>query len=83
MVVGLVKEIKNQESRVGLTPGCVSAYTTAGHKVLVEAHAGEDSGFTDQEYQKAGAEIIPQAQKVWESSQMIVKVKGNVLKLLN
>jgi alanine dehydrogenase len=75
MIVGLVKEIKTQESRVGLTPNGVAAYKAAGHQVLVETHSGEGSGFTDGEYQKAGGEILGSAKAVWEASQMIVKVK--------
>ena len=50
MVVGCVKEIKNNEFRVGMTPGNVSAYTKAGHRVLIEKGAGEGSGFADEEY---------------------------------
>ncbi|MDR1597254.1 MAG: alanine dehydrogenase [Treponema sp.] len=75
MVIGLVKEIKPQESRVGLTPNGVAAYNAAGHRVLVEARAGEGSGFTDDEYRKAGGEIFDSAKAVWEASRMIVKVK--------
>jgi alanine dehydrogenase len=78
MNIGLVKEIKNQEFRVGLTPSCAAAYTAAGHKVCVEAGAGEGSGFTDGEYRDAGAGILPSAKEVWESSQMIIKVKEPV-----
>jgi alanine dehydrogenase len=75
MIIGLVKEIKNSESRVALTPNCVSAYVGAGHKVFVETHAGEGSGFFDAEYKKAGAEILPSAKEVWETAEMIIKVK--------
>jgi alanine dehydrogenase len=75
MIIGLVKEIKAQESRVGLTPNGVASYKAAGHRVLVEAHAGEGSGFTDEEYRKAGGEIFDSAKAVWDASQMIVKVK--------
>jgi alanine dehydrogenase len=78
MIIGLVKEIKPQESRVGLTPNGVSAYKSAGHRVLVEAHAGEGSGFTDGEYRNAGGEILDSAKAVWEAAQMIVKVKEPV-----
>jgi alanine dehydrogenase len=78
MIIGLVKEIKSQESRVGLTPHCTAAYIEAGHTVLVESHAGEGSGFTDDEYRKAGAQIAGGAKEVWEASQMIVKVKEPV-----
>ncbi len=75
VVVGLVKEIKNNEFRVGLTPSCVKAYINDGHKVLVEKGAGEGSGFEDSEYIEAGAEIFECAEKVWNTAEMIVKVK--------
>jgi alanine dehydrogenase len=78
MIIGLPREIKNQESRVGLTPACVAAYTAAGHTLLVEAGAGSGSGFSDDEYIKAGARILPSAKEVWEDSEMIVKVKEPV-----
>ncbi|MDR2247556.1 MAG: alanine dehydrogenase [Treponema sp.] len=78
MTIGLVKEIKPQEFRVGLTPGGAASYTAAGHRVLVEARAGEGSGFTDAEYRNAGGEILDTAGAVWEASQMIVKVKEPV-----
>lgn len=75
MKVGCVKEIKQQEYRVGMTPDNAKSYVRAGHEVLVERHAGEGSGFTDEQYQKAGAVLIDQAEQVWERSDMIVKVK--------
>ncbi|MDR0885139.1 MAG: alanine dehydrogenase [Clostridiales Family XIII bacterium] len=75
MIVGLVKEIKNNEFRVGLTPNCVTAYVAAGHKVLIEKNAGIGSGFTDEEYIEAGASILSTAKEVWNSAEMIVKVK--------
>lgn len=75
MIVGTVKEIKNNEFRVGLTPACVQAYVKAGHKVLVEQGAGLGSGFQDDEYRQAGAQILSSAKEVWDSSEMIVKVK--------
>ena len=75
IVVGLVKEIKNHEYRVGLTPNCVHAYITGGHRVLVETNAGIGSGFEDKEYIDAGAEIIEDAYTVWTQADMIVKVK--------
>ncbi len=78
VVVGLVKEIKNNEFRVGLTPSCVKAYINDGHKVLVEKGAGEGSGFEDSEYIESGAEIISSAGEVWASAGMIVKVKEPV-----
>ena len=61
MIVGLPKEIKDNEYRVGLTPAGVRALTDAGHQVNVEKNAGEGSGFDDALYQKAGAQIIETA----------------------
>ena len=75
MIVGLPKEIKDNEYRVGLTPAGVRAFTDAGHKVIVEKSAGNGSGFDDALYQKAGAEIIDSADDVWAKAEMIVKVK--------
>ena len=75
MIVGLPKEIKDNEYRVGLTPACVRALSDGGHQVIVEKTAGEGSGFDDALYQKAGGEIINSADDVWAKADMIVKVK--------
>ena len=75
MIVGLPKEIKDNEYRVGLTPAGVRALTDAGHQVNVEKSAGEGSGFDDALYQKAGAQIIDSADDIWAGADMIVKVK--------
>ena len=75
MIVGLPKEIKDNEYRVGLTPAGVRALTDAEHEVIVEKSAGEGSGFEDSLYQKAGAKIIDSADDVWGQAEMIVKVK--------
>ena len=75
MIVGLPREIKDNEYRVGLTPAGVRALMDAGHKVIVEQSAGEGSGFEDDLYVRAGAEIIPSADDVWGGAEMIVKVK--------
>ena len=75
MKVGCVKEIKNNEFRVGLTPDNVKAYVQAGHEVLMEKGAGLGSGFTDEEYTAAGAVIKAKAATVWKNADMIVKVK--------
>jgi alanine dehydrogenase len=75
MVVGVPKEIKDSEARVGVTPAGVKALTEAGHTVLVETLAGTQSGFPDAEYQNAGAEIVGDAGFVWGKSEMVVKVK--------
>ena len=75
MLVGLPKEIKDNEYRVGLTPAGVRALTDAGHQVIVEQTAGDGSGFEDFLYEKAGGEIIESADEVWAKAEMIVKVK--------
>jgi alanine dehydrogenase len=75
VIVGLPKEIKDNEYRVGLTPAGVRALSDAGHHVIVEKNAGEGSGFDDALYQKAGAQIIESADAVWAEGEMIVKVK--------
>ena len=75
MIIGLPKEIKDNEYRVGLTPAGVRALTDAGHRVLVENSAGEGSGFEDSLYKRAGAAIIDSANDVWADAEMIVKVK--------
>jgi alanine dehydrogenase len=78
MIIGLPKEIKDNEYRVGLTPGGVKALSDAGHKVFIETHAGEGSGITDDEFRRAGGEILPTADEVWAAAEMIVKVKEPV-----
>jgi alanine dehydrogenase len=75
MIIGVPKEIKDNEARVGITPAGVKALTEAGHKVLIETQAGALSGFPDEEYQNAGAEIVGEAGYVWGKSDMVVKVK--------
>ena len=75
MIIGVPKEIKDHEARVGVTPAGAKALTEAGHTVLVETQAGEQSGFPDAEYQNAGAEMVGEAGYVWGKSEMIVKVK--------
>lgn len=75
MIIGVPKEIKDNESRVGVTPAGVKALTEAGHKVLVQTLAGAGSGFPDDDYQRAGAEIVGDAGFVWGKSEMVVKVK--------
>ncbi len=73
MIIGVPKEVKNNEFRVGITPGGVSAIVETGNKVLVQKNAGEGSGFPDDEYIKAGAKIVT-LKKVWETD-LVVKVK--------
>src|SRR5918911_657828 len=75
MIVGLPKEIKDNEYRVGLTPAGVRALTDAGHRVVVERNAGAGSGFIDDLYERAGAQILESADEVWGEGEMIVKVK--------
>ena len=75
MRIGVPKEIKTHEYRVGLTPGAVREYVAAGHKVLVETNAGEGIGASDDIYRKAGADIVDTSKEVFASSDMIVKVK--------
>jgi alanine dehydrogenase len=75
MIIGVPKEIKDNEARVGVTPAGAKALTEAGHKVLVETQAGALSGFPDEDYQDAGAEMVGEAGHVWGKSEMVVKVK--------
>ncbi|MEK4383736.1 alanine dehydrogenase [Aeribacillus sp. FSL K6-2848] len=75
MIIGVPKEIKNNENRVAITPAGVVQLINAGHKVVIEANAGIGSGFTDEEYKQAGAEIVERASEVWEKAEMILKVK--------
>jgi alanine dehydrogenase len=80
MIIGVPKEVKDHESRVGVTPAGVKALVEAGHKVLVEQKAGALSAMPDDEYQAAGAEIVGSAHDVWRLSEMVVKVKEPVEK---
>lgn len=75
MRVGVPKEIKNHEYRVGLTPASVAELTAAGHEVVVEALAGNGIDFSDRDYMDAGARILPNASEVFAAADMIVKVK--------
>ncbi|HUF05436.1 MAG TPA: alanine dehydrogenase [Aridibacter sp.] len=75
MKIGLPKEIKDNEYRVGLVPAGVRALTDAGHEVFVERHAGQGSGFEDEAYVSAGAKILESADDVWAEGDMVVKVK--------
>lgn len=77
MIIGLPKEIKDNENRVGLPPGAVAMLTRRGHRVLVETNAGLGSALTDAEYQNAGAEIVATAADAW-SAELVVKVKEPV-----
>jgi alanine dehydrogenase len=75
MIIGVPKEIKNNENRVALTPAGASAFVRAGHRVLLERNAGLGSGFTDEAYKSAGAELLDRAEDVWNGAEMIMKVK--------
>jgi alanine dehydrogenase len=75
MIIGVPKEIKNNENRVALTPAGVNQFVSAGHKVLIEKDAGIGSGFSNEDYAQAGAEIIEDAAEVWAQAEMIMKVK--------
>jgi alanine dehydrogenase len=75
MKVGVLKEIKQKENRVAMTPVGVEQMAGHGHKVLVETKAGEGSGFSDDDYIKAGADIAAAAKEVYDSCQMVMKVK--------
>ena len=80
MIVGVPREVKDHESRVGVTPAGVKALVEAGHTVLVEKDAGALSAMPDDDYQAAGAEIVGSAYDVWRLADMIVKVKEPVEK---
>jgi alanine dehydrogenase len=75
MIIGIPKEIKNNENRVGITPAGASLLADAGHTVYIEKNAGANSGFSDPEYMSAGAKIFDTAKDVWEKSELIMKVK--------
>jgi alanine dehydrogenase len=78
MIIGVPKEVKDHESRVGITPAGVRALVDAGFKVLVEKDAGLLSSFPDADYQAVGAEIVGEAYHVWANANMVVKVKEPV-----
>jgi len=74
VIIGVPKEVKNRENRVGMTPAGVRAFTHHGHRVLVQKGAGLGSGISDATFEKAGAELVPRASDVW-AADMVVKVK--------
>ncbi len=75
MIIGVPKEIKNNENRVALTPAGVAEFKKHGHLVYVQNSAGENSGFSDKAYAEAGAELLPTIEAVYEIAEMIIKVK--------
>lgn len=75
MIIGVPKEIKNNENRVAITPAGVASFVGTGHRVLIENEAGIGSNFTNEDYVKAGAEIVETAADVWAQAEMVMKVK--------
>ncbi|MCY7769390.1 alanine dehydrogenase [Bacillus haynesii] len=75
MIIGIPKEIKNNENRVAITPAGVVALKKSGHQVFIEQGAGLGSGFEDADYKAAGAEILTEAKDVWGKADMVMKVK--------
>jgi len=75
MRIGVPKEIKPQENRIGLTPESVKVLTSNGHEVLVESHGGYEAGFDNEQYKKSGAKIVNKAEDIFNDSEIIVKVK--------
>lgn len=80
MIIGVPKEIKQNENRVALTPAGVMEFVSRGHKVYVQHTAGEGSGFADTEYTQAGAQILPTIEDVYAIAEMIIKVKEPIEK---
>ena len=78
MIVGVPREIKENEFRVAVVPGGVHAFRQAGHEVLIQASAGEGSGFDDSLYEDAGGQVVDSADEVWERADLILKVKEPV-----
>lgn len=86
MLIGVPKEIKNHEYRVGLTPAAAKEYVANGHSVIVQDNAGASIGFTNDHYEAAGAQIVVTAEEIFDKAEMIVKVKEpqpNECKLLS
>ncbi|WP_067619453.1 alanine dehydrogenase [Alicyclobacillus acidiphilus] len=75
MIIGIPKEIKDNENRVAITPAAVQAFREAGHQVLIETTAGSGSGFSDDDYKTSGAQILTNAGDVWSQADMVMKVK--------
>jgi len=85
MRIGVPKEIKPQENRIGLTPDSVKVLTSNGHEVLVENNGGFEAGFYNEQYKKSGAKIVNKADDIFNDSEMIVKVKeplNNEIKMI-
>ena len=75
MIIGLPKETKDQELRVGITPDGVDTLIKGGHRVLIQQNAGVGSGISDDSYSQMGAELVKTAEALFSSSDLIVKVK--------
>ena len=80
MIIGVPKEIKDNENRVALTPAGVTELKKLGHRINIQSLAGEGSGFSDQEYAQAGANILPGIEEIYKTGEMIIKVKEPVSK---
>lgn len=78
MIIGVPRELKDHETRVGLVPAGVKELTSLGHKVLLETGAGQNSFFEDDEYRRAGAEIVSTAKELWSRSELVCKVKDPI-----
>ena len=75
MLIGVPKEIKPQENRIGLTPESVKTLVLGGHKVIVENNGGYEAGFDNDQYSKAGAKIVDKVEDIFNDAEIIVKVK--------
>jgi alanine dehydrogenase len=75
MIIGVPREVKPDEYRIGMIPAGVDVLSRGGHKVLIESQAGVGSGISDEEYVRVGAEMVPTAAEVWKRAELIVKVK--------
>jgi alanine dehydrogenase len=75
MKIGVPKEIKDHEFRVGMTPGSVRELISRGHQVVVQSNAGKEAGFLDEMYRQSGATLVATADEVYATAEMIVKVK--------
>ena len=75
MIIGVPKEIKPQENRIGLTPDSVKTLVSEGHKVLIENNGGFEAGFDNEQYTNVGAKIVNKASDIFNDAEIIVKVK--------
>lgn len=78
MIIGVPRELKDHETRVGLVPAGARELVSLGHKVLIETGAGHNSFFDDEEYRRAGADIVPTAKDLWAQAEMVCKVKDPI-----